>query len=64
MAIVVTIYSAKSDHGDDDDNVVETIDNAATKPRRKASEAARNILMNWLVENEGLFSYKTTLMLH
>jgi hypothetical protein len=28
-------------------------DLSQAQPRRKASEKARNILMNWLVENEG-----------
>lgn len=49
-----TIVDSINDVEEDSDNEVDANDpNASLQPRRKASESARNILMNWLVENEG-----------
>lgn len=42
----------EDDDGEDDDEEGDDEDEEP-KPRKKASEKARNVLMDWLVANEG-----------
>lgn len=51
-----------SDDDVDDAHDIYSENNNETKPRKKASQAARNILMDWLVEHQSeiLFNLDTT----